>query len=192
MKGIIGHKDVELKMMEYLDDESLFCICHVNREIFRICNSNPVFWKNRFIQKYGEKAAKHKPENRTWRIHYIQVFFNLQKYKETPVEFLNNILWKDSIKCSYFIDKLNKNLVPLEESPEWVLTNFYLLDLGEFDAHLDYRSKKISHPTPSEFLKNYYSSLYCFVTKFKKNIRGAWVENRYYNLNHLDVYKFIF
>ena len=58
MKGIIGHKDVELKMMEYLDDESLFCICHVNREMFRICNSNPLFWKNRFIRKYGEKAAK--------------------------------------------------------------------------------------------------------------------------------------
>lgn len=181
MKGIIGHKDVELKMMEYLDDKSLFSTCYVNREMFRISNCNPLFWKGRFIEKYGEKASKYKPENRSWRIHYMQVFIDLQKYKYNPVEFLDNILWRDNVKSSYFIDKINKKLVPLEEAPEWVLTNFYLLDLGEFDAHLDYRPKKISHLTPAEFLKKHYSPTYCFVTNFEKIHQGAYIGNTYYN-----------
>lgn len=130
MKGFSGIADVDLKILSELDDESLFRACSVNKELFRICNKEPIFWKDRFIKKYGKHASEYKPNNRSWKNHYMQVFIYLQQYKKEPIKFLDNIIWRGNVKNSYYLDRTIEKLIPLLDAPENIQTNLWLLDLG--------------------------------------------------------------
>ena len=154
MKGFSGIADVDLKILENLDDKDLFHACSVNKELFRICNKEPSFWKNRFIKKYGLHASEFKPADRSWKNHYMQVFLYLQKYKLDPIEFLDDIIWRGIVENSYYLDRETGNYVPIDKAPEEIQTNFWLLDLGKFrllnfdDEYFD----TYSHITPAQFL----------------------------------------
>ena len=157
MKGFSGIADVDLKILNELDDASLFQACSVNRELFRICNKESSFWKNRFIKKYGLHASEYKPEDRSWKNHYIQVFLHLQKYKSDPIDFLDNIIWRGTVENSYYLDRETGNYVPISQAPEEIQTNFWLLDLGKFRLLYLWSSddeyfRTYSHVTPAEFL----------------------------------------
>ncbi len=150
-KGFSGIKDVDLKIMSELDDKSLFRVCDLNKELFRICNSSPTFWRNRFMQNFGKLPLKYKPENRSWKNHYMTTFINLSIFKNNPIKFLDNIIWRSNIKRSSFLQ--NGKEIPLEEAPEWVLDNLWLLDLGRMKINFgDYPGSKriINHITPYE------------------------------------------
>ena len=41
-------KDVNLKILSYLDDKSLLKTCYVNKKAKKLCN-NEDFWRNKFI-----------------------------------------------------------------------------------------------------------------------------------------------
>ena len=154
MKGFSGIADIDLKILNELDDPSLFKACSVNKELFRICNKEPSFWKNRFIKKYGLHASEYKPADRSWKNHYMKVFIYLQKYKSNPIKFLDNIIWRGYVENSYYFDKEKEVYIPISEAPEEIQTNFWLLDLGQFrllnftDEYYD----TYSHVTPAEFL----------------------------------------
>jgi hypothetical protein len=154
MKGFSGIADVDLKILENLDDPSLFRVCSVNKELFRICNKEPSFWKNRFIKKYGLYVSKSKPENRSWKDHYMQTFIYLQKYKNKPIRFLDNIIWRGTIDNSYYLDLETGNYMEISKAPEEIRTNFWLLDLGTFRIlnFNDEYFQTYSHITPAEFL----------------------------------------
>ena len=75
-----------------------------------------------------------KPEKRSLKNHYMQVTINLEKYKNRPVAFLKNIAWGGNINNSFYIDQNNKKkFIPLNQAPEWVMNNFWLLRLGEIE-----------------------------------------------------------
>jgi hypothetical protein len=131
-KGFSGIADVDLKILSELDDSSLFKACSVNKELFRICNKEPSFWKNRFIKKYGLHVSQYKPEDRSWKDHYMQIFIYLQKYKSNPIEFLNHIIWTGTVEKSYYLNLENGKYLFISEAPEEIQTNFWLLDLGDF------------------------------------------------------------
>jgi hypothetical protein len=103
-----------------------------------------------------EKASKYKPEGRSWKNHYMQTVIDLEIFKEDPVKFLDYIAWGGTIKNSFYINEWGK--VPFLEAPEWVMTNFWLLDLGELkidssefeDFILEYTT--YSHLTPHDLL----------------------------------------
>lgn len=65
-KGFSGIKDVDLKILSELDDESLIRTCSLNKELFRICNSSQMFWRDRYLKNFGKFPLKYKPENRSW------------------------------------------------------------------------------------------------------------------------------
>ena len=130
MKGFSGIADVDLKILENLDDKNLFQACSVNKELFRICNKEPSFWRNRFIKKYGLHASEFKPVDRSWKNHYMQVFLYLQKYKKKPVKFLKNIIWGGKMENSYYLNAKDLTYGPLEKAPENIVINFWLLPLG--------------------------------------------------------------
>jgi hypothetical protein len=127
-------KDVDLKILSELDDKSLFRACRTNKYLFRICNAEPNFWRNRYIAKYGEMATKYKPEDRSWKNHYMQTVIDLDRFKKDPVNFLDYIAWGGSIENSYFL--YQGEVIPFLKAPEWVMTNFWLLDLGELKIDL--------------------------------------------------------
>ena len=137
-------KDTDLIILSKLDDKDLFSTCLVNKAANKLCN-NEDFWRNRFVSKYGELAAKYKPVNRSWRNHYLKVIIDLEKFPN-PVDFLSHILWgSEGIENSFYIEKprdmfkdmikagtkRTKNWTPLSKAPEWVTTNLWLLKLGD-------------------------------------------------------------
>ena len=154
MKGFSGIADVDLKILENLDDKDLFQACSVNKELFRICNKEPSFWKNRFIKKYGLHASEFKPADRSWKNHYMQVFLYLQKYKSNPIKFLDNIIWRGSVENSYYFDRESGKYALISQAPEEIQTNFWLLNLGKFRLlnFDDEYYNSYSDITPSEFL----------------------------------------
>ena len=122
------YKDLAHKIMMDLSNSDLVKLCATNKRMYDVCNNYPSFWRNKFVKDYGEHAAQYKPEDRSWKTHYLRVFIDLQKYKKNPMEFFKNIAWKDDIDHSFFIDLDNKKLVPLKDAPEWVMINLYLLN----------------------------------------------------------------
>ena len=70
-------KDLAHKIMMDLSNSDLVKICSVNKRLHDVCNNYPDFWRNKFVKDYGEHAAQHKPENRSWKNHYMTVFIDL-------------------------------------------------------------------------------------------------------------------
>jgi len=129
-------KDTDLIILSKLDDKDLFSTCLVNKAANKLCN-NEDFWRNRFVSKYGEMAAKYKPEKRSWKKHYLQVVIDLERFPN-PVDFLPHILWgSEGIDNSFFMENPKdmfigtKKWIPLSKAPEWVMNNLWLLNLGD-------------------------------------------------------------
>ncbi len=159
MKGFTGIKDLDLKILMDVDDETLLKTCSTNKELYRICNVDQAFWRNRYVKQYGEKAAKYKPEERSWKNHYMQTYIDLHKFKD-PMEFFESIAWKSNVDDSLYIDDKEKKIKPLREAPEWVMNNLWLLRLNvevlSFNPNgllLD-SSKVYQNITPIELLKS--------------------------------------
>lgn len=118
MKGFTGIKDLDLKILMDVDDETLLNACSTNRELYRICNLDQDFWRNRYVKQYGEEASKYKPKDRSWKNHYMQTYIDLHRFKN-PMKFFSHIAWQNNVNDSFFIDKKNEKIIPLKEAPEW-------------------------------------------------------------------------
>ncbi len=159
MKGFTGIKDVDLKILMDVDDETLLKTCSTNKELYRICNTDS-FWRNRYVKQYGEKATKYKPEDRSWKNHYMQTYIDLHRFKE-PMDFFSQIAWKTNVEDSFFIDNdyINKEvkIIPLRKAPEWVMNNLWLLKLGDIEISRYAHPLKIfnlHNTTPIELFKS--------------------------------------
>ena len=73
-----GQRDADLEVMKRMDDRTLLSYCMVNRYANNLCN-NETFWQNRFVQKFGNTAAQYKPDDRSWKVHYLTVVSNLDE-----------------------------------------------------------------------------------------------------------------
>ena len=127
-KGFTGIKDVDLKIMMELDDKDLISTCATNKELYRICNVDQSFWRNRYVKQYGEEAAQYKPEGRSWKNHYMQTYIDLHKFAN-QIDFLGHIAWKENVDKSYFLDYDNTEVRELKSAPEWVMNNIHLLKI---------------------------------------------------------------
>ena len=103
-------KDLAHKIMMDLDNSELVKICATNKRMYDICNNYPSFWRNKFLKDYGEHAASYKPENRSWKNHYMTVFIDLQKFETNPIDFFNFIVWKNNIESSFSLTLYRRNL----------------------------------------------------------------------------------
>jgi hypothetical protein len=119
---------LDLKILMELDDRDLIQTCATNKELYRICNADQSFWRNRYVKQYGEFAAKYKPEERSWKNRYMQTYIDLHKFPN-PIDFLSHIAWKENIDKSYFVDYDNTEIRELKSAPEWVMNNLYLLKI---------------------------------------------------------------
>lgn len=118
-------KDVNLKILSELDDRSLFNFCLANKDINEMCKDD-FFWRNRFLNRFGEVAAGYKLENRNWRNHYLKVASDLSKYSEDPWRFFENITW--NLRDDNF-EEIGEDSGFLE--PELYHNNFWMLNLGK-------------------------------------------------------------
>ena len=178
-------KDLAHKIMMDLSNSDLVKMCAMNKRMYNVCNNYPSFWRNKFIKDYGEHAAQYKPENRTWKNHYMTVFIDLQKYAKDPIDFLRNIAWKENVENSYFIDKQNNKLTPLKDAPEWVMNNLYLLNLVyvklgiSLTGSVEYKNIK-----PIELLQQYPSHPKKYLQGFQYSMSERY-NPRYKSFNSL-------
>ena len=128
MKGFTGIKDLDLKILMDVDDETLLNACSTNKELYRICNIDQSFWRNRYVKQYGENAALFKPKVRSWKNYYMQTIIDLQRFPN-PIDFFTHIAWKNNVDKSYFFDFDKSELIPLKYAPGWVMNNLYLLNI---------------------------------------------------------------
>ena len=178
-------KDLAHKIMMDLENSDLVKICATNKRMYDICNNYPDFWRNKFIKDYGEHAAQYKPENRSWKNHYMTVFIDLQKFKKNPMKFFDNIAWKENIESSFFLDSINKKLVPLKEAPEWVMNNLYLLNFDTKVRDLNQAPGKFTeykNIKPIELLQKQTPSTY-YIDRFIRIINSDRFRPYY---NHLE------
>ena len=162
-------KDTDFLIMENLDDRSLLNYCMTNKKGSELCKDEG-FWRRRFISKYGENAAKYKPVQRTWRQHFLKILIDLDKFSTNPERFLTYILWGGTPKNSFYNAGYGGNNIPFLQSPEWVINNFYLLDLGQ--AYIN--GKIESHITPAML----------FESKIKTLTPGMLVNGHAYAINN--------
>ena len=111
--------------LEELDDVSLLKRLQTSNECL-----DSDFWKNRFIQKYGEKYLAYKRCEINWKDYYLKTVLDTEKFSKHPIEFLEIIVWRENINSSFYIDWKNGTLTPLLIAPDWVKNNLQLLNLG--------------------------------------------------------------
>lgn len=73
---LTGIKDLDLKIMMELSDRDLINYCKTDRFARRICKDEN-FWRNRFVNKFGEKDRLGKPYikngDKSWKDFYLQI-----------------------------------------------------------------------------------------------------------------------
>jgi hypothetical protein len=128
--------------------------------------------KERNLQTY---ASKYKPADRSWKNHYMRVFIDLQKYKDDPIKFFDNIAWKSNMDNSFFIDTANRKFIPLKQSPERVMNNLYLLALRDLNVKdRDGNIKEYQKITPIELLQNQIASVRSYISGFEMEYDGLY------------------
>ena len=69
MATLTGIRDLNLRMLEDFDDETLFNYCITNKAASELCN-NEIFWQRRFMQKFVDRQEEWKGE-KTWKEYYL-------------------------------------------------------------------------------------------------------------------------
>ena len=148
---MLGVKDVDRKILLELDDRSLLNACQTDSRYAKLC-SNDEFWRIRYIQQFGEHAAQYKPENVTWRNHYLQVIVDLENFPGLT-ELSEMIIWdtQGDWKSSYWVDTANEEIKPFTEAPEKIMNWFWLKKIDEITLTLDFWDENAS---VSSILKN--------------------------------------
>jgi len=151
---MLRQKDVDLEIMKNLDDRSLLSLCLVNKTYSNLCN-NETFWYNRYVERFGVDGVKYKPVDRSWKNNYLQTIIDLDIYSDDPKQFLKHVFWspKGPEHSEYItLDPTDRTIIlkkPFLEAPEWVMNNFYLLDLGP--AYIN--GEVVNHVTPEMLFK---------------------------------------
>lgn len=82
---LTGLTDTDKIILLGLSDKDLLNICQTDVYFSKICK-NSTFWRERFISIFGPYAAKYKPENRSWRQHYLKVIRDINILNNGEVE----------------------------------------------------------------------------------------------------------
>jgi len=156
--AMTGIKDLDLEILMNLPDRDLLNYCSTNKDIYNMCN-NDMFWRKRFIKRFGETAL-YKPKERKWKNHYMQVVIDLDRFSSDPWNFIKYVDWNlEGAEYSNFVlygpgrsgDEGERIIAryPFLDSPEWVMTNFYLLELPRFQ----YKGVKYPTITPAKLFE---------------------------------------
>ncbi len=71
--NLTGIKNIDFKILNNLDDNSLVKYCSLNKKANKVCN-NQIFWMNRILTKYpylNIKMVRKYKGNREWSDYYI-------------------------------------------------------------------------------------------------------------------------
>ena len=129
-KTLTGDKNLDLMILSNLDDHDLINFCLTNKYAKGLCE-NQNFWRNRFVDRFGEEYLEFRPEEQTWKNYYLSVLKVLSQWKD-PWIFFDKIAWKITEplndKPSFIIDG---QIVPYGiDLGSDIVTGYYLLNLG--------------------------------------------------------------
>ena len=131
--ALTGHRDTDLEVMKRLDDRSLLNYCIINRYAHNLCD-NEDFWRDRFIQKFGPTASQYKPDDRTWKRHYLTIVSNLDELTDPDGDIGGNPFSFFGSFVGGFVgsneDFYQVNMNAIRGLAEIYRNAFWLLDLG--------------------------------------------------------------
>lgn len=176
MSVLTGHKDSDIIILSKLDDRSLLNLCLVrNRYINTLCN-NEDFWRNRFVKVFGLEASKYKPEDRTWKKHYLTVIMHLDELLLSdgdiagdPFKFFSNFV-QGEINSDNFYNEVNKSISTL---PKIYQTGYWLLNLGN-EIKIAYQIDRYDELPP--IVREYSADTYFTPAKIVKIISDFYNE----------------
>lgn len=120
-----------MKILSELNDRDLISFCLTNKSANNLCQDE-FFWRNRFINKFGNEVTKYKPSERKWKKHYLAVISDLDESTEFPWRDFRIFIWKISkpiSKVKWNIGGKAKSIHKLNDSMQQNI--FYLLPLGK-------------------------------------------------------------
>ena len=82
MSELTGNRDVDLKILAELDDDSLLNFCQIKNQYVKKLCTNEYFWINRLYKVFG-KVAKSQTR-KTWRNLYLSLVYYTDKYLNKP------------------------------------------------------------------------------------------------------------
>ena len=130
-RTLSGVKDVDLIILSNLNDKDLFSLCMVDKYTNNLCKIES-FWMNRFINRFGDMAAKYKPENRSWRNHYLKVVSDLDEYSADPWYVLKNLSWNISKQpTSIQVIYIGSGSRNIKNDREEIKNLYWMLELGK-------------------------------------------------------------
>lgn len=160
---MIGVKDLDRKILLELDDRSLLKACQVDSRYRQLC-SDEKFWQIRYIQQYGQDAARHKPERitgtdqkLTWKNHYLQTVIDLENFPGLK-EFSENVAWntQGDWQTSFWVIRARngfravEDIKPFVEAPNVLMNWFWLKRLPEVKIKSGGEIKTLRDVTPKD------------------------------------------
>lgn len=129
-RNLTSIRDLDLKILSELDDRDLISFCLSNKLANNLCQDEN-FWRNRFINKFGNKVTKYKPAERKWKKHYLTVISDLDESTEFPWREFRGYIWKISKPISKVKGDIGGKTKPIHKLREYRQNIFYLLPLGK-------------------------------------------------------------
>lgn len=123
--SLTGNKDVDLKIMDYLNDEDLLNVSLINKRSAHLCNDEN-FWRNRYFRNYGfvhsrgaeemiigEKISFKNPD-RSWKEYYLLVMhYDSKYYPRMALKLVAEKGYLDLVK--FFLEYLKDECGDLED-----------------------------------------------------------------------------
>lgn len=151
--------EIDKTLLMNLTDKELFNECLNNERINLLCQDES-FWEKRFRHYFGDKASKDKPATRKWKNHYMKVSMDLDRFLLDPFSFFDIIEWNvlSPLSEMKFCSRPHNQCEPgttlsLSASPEWVVNNYNLLNLG---THIVLRFGSVTEKVNNEFQNQEY------------------------------------
>jgi hypothetical protein len=85
-KFIIGHKDVDKELMNYLNDRDILNML-INKNYDELLNEK--FFHHLFLRRYPY-LLKFKPKNKSYRKHYVDYTYYINNLKEEGIPYISN------------------------------------------------------------------------------------------------------
>ncbi len=123
-------KDLDLKILSDLNDRDLISFCLTDKTANKLCQDEN-FWRNRFINRFGYEMMKYKPEERTWKKHYLTIISDLDEYTEFPWKQVKGYIWKISKPVSTVKGDIGGKNKPIHKLKEYRQNVFHFLGLGK-------------------------------------------------------------
>jgi hypothetical protein len=122
--GFTGIADLDKLILFKLNDRDLLNTCLVDKSLSNICNDD-TFWKQRFINIFGEDKLVNNNTNKPWKQYYLEIIHDLDIINNNYDDLMYDILSSASIRIGDTYNLSEDIASKLEQLDDRILLNGY-------------------------------------------------------------------